>query len=99
MAILKSVKFLKFIALVVIFSLIDYCKSACKMEQTCTDESAKNCTVPDVPKNNTPFLIPEKDMICQEFKGVPACCNKEQNVLMSKFDIHFIIFYSNRTKF
>ena len=42
----------------------------------------EDCLVPDIPLNNTPFIVQGPNIVCDEFKGELGCCNNDQNVLM-----------------
>jgi len=76
---------LDFLTLTFFFiSILKYCKSLCALNQTCTDPYNDNCFVPSVPLNNTPFIVEGPNIVCDEFKGKPGCCNNDQNILMGK---------------
>ena len=65
-----------------LISILKFCKAICGFNQTCKDPFNEDCLVPDIPLNNTPFIVQGPNIVCDEFKGELGCCNNDQNVLM-----------------
>ena len=63
---------------------ISFSYQTCSFTQYCSNENnSSTCKLPET-RNFEPFIYNSTDITCPDFKDKLSCCNKGQNLLMSK---------------